>query len=594
MKSPRFLVPLAAALVLAGCAAQPPRPVAAVPAATAPAPARLVTVGIAAINDFHGQLEPPRQSVIMPDGAGGSVQLPAGGAAWLASAVDAVRGQYPNHLTLSAGDMISASQVASSIYLDEPAIGVMNRIGVDFNAVGNHEFDRGRDELLRMQNGGCAQFTGRKPCQIEPFPGASFRYLAASTIDRDGRTLFPATGLKTFGSGADAITIGVIGLTTRATPTLVNPAGIAGLTFADEAATINAAIPVLKAQGANAIVVLIHEGGKQAGVPDPQGCEGMSGAILDIIQRLDPGVDLVVSGHTHAAYVCDFAGRDAAHPLLLTSAGLYGEMVTDITLQFDAASHKLVNRRAHNVVVQSEAYQSATRLVTPDSRFPQFAPRADVASYVQRYVDASRAYAARPVGKLGGAALRGEPGAVATGGPLGNLIADSQLAATRKAGAQLALMNPFGIRTTLVPAADGTVTFGDIYRVQPFSNTLFTETLTGAELKAVIEQGLDADGPFQALSPSGNVRYTIDMRRPVGSRITRLLLDGRPVVPGQRYRVTVNQFLAQGGDTFTQFAGKPDAVQGADDLAALQAWIAAVPSRAVPAELRVTVIAPQG
>ncbi|NKJ43002.1 5'-nucleotidase [Novosphingobium sp. SG720] len=579
---------LPALLALAACATQPTH---LAQAPTAPPAPHLVTVGIAAFNDFHGQLEPPHQSVLVPDGHGGTAQVPAGGAAWLASAVDAVRGHYPNHLTLSAGDMISASQVASSLYLDEPSIGVMNRIGVDFNAVGNHEFDRGRDELLRMQNGGCAQFTAHKPCQLEPFLGASFRYLAASTVDKDGHTLFPATGLKTFGTGPDKVTVGVIGLTTRTTPTLVSPAGIAGLTFEDEAATINAAVPALKAQGADAIVVLIHEGGKQQGAPDPQGCDGMSGAILDIIKRLDPGVDLIISGHTHASYICQFPAAGSAHPLLLTSAGLYGEMVTDIALQIDPATHKVVSAQAHNVIVQSDPYQSSTRLIPHDDRFPVFTPRPDVASYVQRYVDAAKVYSSRPVGRLSGPALRGDNPALPIGGPLGNLIADSQLAATRGAGAQLALMNRFGIRTDLVPAADGTVTFGDIYRVQPFSNVLITETLTGAQLKAVLEQGLDEQGPNQGLAASANVRFTADLTRPVGSRVTRLLVDGRPVTADAKYRVTVNNFLAQGGDTFTLLADKPDAVVGMTDLDALQAWIGAVPVRQVPIEERINVIA---
>lgn len=579
---------LSSFLALAACAGQPTRVVQAPAAASAP---HLVTVGIAAFNDFHGQLEPPHQSVLVPDDHGGTAQVPAGGAAWLASAVDSVRNRYPNHLTLSAGDMISASQVASSLYLDEPSIGVMNRIGVDFNAVGNHEFDRGRDELLRMQNGGCTQFTAHKPCQLEPFPGASFRYLAASTVDKDGHTLFPATGLKTFGSGVDKVTVGVIGLTTRTTPTLVNPAGIAGLTFEDEAATINAQVPRLKAAGADAIVVLIHEGGKQQGSPDPQGCNGMSGAILDIIKRLNPGVDLIVSGHTHAAYICQFPAAGAAHPLLLTSAGLYGEIVTDIALQIDPATHKVITAQAHNVIVQSDPYQSATRLVGHDDRFPVFAPRPDVAGYVQRYVDAAKVYAAKPVGHLSGPAQRGENGAVTTGGTLGNLIADSQLAATRSAGAQLALMNPFGIRTSLVPAADGTVTFGDIYRVQPFGNTLVTETLTGAQLKAVLEQGLDEQGPKQGLAVSANVRFAIDLARPVGARVVGLTVNGKPVAPAATYRVTVNNFLALGGDTFTDLADKADAVTGMTDLDALQAWIAAVPVRQVPSEDRVTLVA---
>lgn len=581
---------LPALLALAACAT-PPAHLAPVSGNGPGAAPHLVTVGIAAFNDFHGQLEPPHQSVLVPDGHGGTAQVPAGGAAWLATAIDTVRERYPNHLTLSAGDMISASQVASSLYLDEPSVGVMNRIGVDFNAVGNHEFDRGRDELLRMQNGGCQQFTAHKPCQLEQFAGANFRYLAASTVDRSGHTLFPATGLKTFGRGADKVTVGIIGLTTRTTPTLVNPAGIAGLTFEDEAATINAAIPALRAQGADAVVVLIHEGGKQQGAPDPQGCDGMSGAILDIIKRLDPGVDLIVSGHTHAAYICQYPAAGGGHPLLLTSAGLYGEMVTDIALQIDPAAHKVVAAQAHNVIVQSDPYQSSTRLITHDDRFPVFAPRPDVAAYVQRYVDAAKVYASKPVGRLSGPALRGDNPALPVGGPLGNLIADSQLAATRGAGAQLALMNRFGIRTDLIPAADGTVTFGDLYRVQPFGNVLMTETLTGAQLKAVLEQGLDERGPNQGLAASANVRFTADLTRPVGSRVVDLTIDGKPVAPETRFRVTVNNFLALGGDTFTMLADKPDAVTGMTDLDALQAWIGAVPVRQVPTEERLRVIA---
>lgn len=612
MKSVRFSLVLATSLTLAACAGRAPHPLADAsasrPVATAPATPHLVTVGIAAFNDFHGQLEPPRQSVEMPDGKGGTRQVPAGGAAWLASAIDAVRARYPNHLTVSAGDLTSASQVASSLYLDEPAVGVMNRIGIDFNAVGNHEFDRGRQELLRLQNGGCTQYTARKPCQLETFPGASYRYLAASTLDSQGHTLFPATGLKTFGQGADKVTIGVIGLTTRTTPTLVNPSGIAGLTFEDEAKAINAAIPTLKAQGADVIMVLIHEGGKQGSQagqsPDPQGCAAMSGAILDIIPRLDPGVDLIVSGHTHEAYICDLGGKNAAldkgHPLLLTSAGLYGKMVTDITLQIDPATHHLVSRSAHNVIVQSQPYQSAKGMIEPDPQLPVFAPRADIAAYVGRYVAAAQAFANKPIGKVSGPAARVDDGPVTLGGSLGNLIADSQVAATRSAGAQIALTNPFGIRAALLPATDGAVTYGELYKIQPFNSVLITQTLTGAQLKAVLEQGFDDNGLHQALSPSSALHYTVDFNRPIGARVVRITIAGKPMVPGARYRVTVNNFLAMGGDTFTALAdaakaakaaGEADPVQGESDLDALQAWIAAAPKRQIPAESRVTVIA---
>ncbi|MFM2300662.1 MAG: hypothetical protein RLZZ84_398 [Pseudomonadota bacterium] len=481
-----------------------------------------VTVGVVAINDFHGALEPPRQAVAVADGKGAMVQVPAGGGAYLASAIDAVRAKYPNHLTVSAGDLISASQLASSLYLDEPAIGVANRVGLDFNAVGNHEFDRGRAELLRMQRGGCEQHTPRQPCQIEPFGGAQFSFLAAGTITETGATLFPATALRSFGTGRRKVTVGLIGLTLKGTPDLVSPTGIKGLTFADEAETINRLVPALKAQGAAAIVVLIHQGGSQDGISDPSDCTGLSGAIRPILDRLDARVDLVVSGHTHQAYVCDYGTLNPARPILLTSAGVYGELVTDITLEIDPVRQRVMAKHAVNVVVQSAAYTGSKGPVPNTALVPQFAPRADVAAYVATYADAAKAFAQRVAGGISGPA---------TGRPLGQLIADAQLAATRSAGAQLALMNPFGVRAALVPAAGGVVTFGDIYALQPFNNTLVTQSFTGAELKAILEQGFDANGPEQVLLPSAGFAFTFDRARPVGDRITALQLDGQAIDP---------------------------------------------------------------
>lgn len=546
-----------------------------------PARPSTVTVGIIAINDFHGAIEPPKLSVLAPDGRGGTVQVPAGGAAYLASAIDAVRSQYRYSATVAAGDLISASQLASSIYLDEPAIGVANRIGLDFNAVGNHEFDRGRQELLRMQNGGCKQYTVRKPCQVERFTGAKFRFLAASTITETGKPLFPAFGIKTFGQGAQKVTVGFIGLTLKGTTDLVSPGGIKGLTFRDEAKTINALVPQLKAKGADAVVVLIHQGGQQDTPTNPNGCSGFSGEIRPILDQLDPRVDLVVSGHTHKAYVCDYGRLNPEHPLLLTSAGVYGTQVTDITLEIDPAANKVVRRSAHNVIVQSQAYTGSRGPIALTPIYQAFAPRGDVAAFVQRYVDAAKVFAQRPAGRLGGSA---------GGTALGQLIADGQLAATRGAGAQIAFMNPFGIRAPIVPAADNSVKFGDIYAAQPFSNTLVTQSLTGAELKAVLEQGFDENGPVQALIPSAGLIYGYDLSRPVGDRVVGLQFNGQPIDPAATYRVTTNSFLAQGGDSFTLLARQKDGVIGMSDLEALEAWLSGSELRHVPEEPRATEI----
>lgn len=578
-------VPLLLASLLSACAtSQAPRQTS-VTSVTAP-----VEIGIIALNDFHGALEPPKQSVNLPNPDGSFTGVPAGGAAWLASAVDSIKARHPNHVVVAAGDLTSASQLASSLYLDEPAVSVMNRVGLEFNAVGNHEFDRGWTELLRLQNGGCAKHTRRQPCRLEAFTGATYKYLSASTIKDDGSTLFPATGLKTFDTPAGQITVGFIGLSLKTVPALVSPEALKGLRFADEADTINAAVPKLKAQGANAIVVLIHQGGKTSDFGDVNGCNKFTGDIVPILDRLKPGVDVVVSGHTHWDYVCQRAGSDPAHPILLTSAGVYGELVTDITLGFDPQTRRLVTKHAQNVIVQSEAYTGSRGAIANTDRVPRFAPKPEIAAYVKRYVDDVAKETSRPAGHLSGPAVKTEGDGSWRGGPLGYLIADSQLGATRKLGAQVGFTNPFGVRTSLVPASDGSVTFGQLYAVQPFNNDLVVQTMTGAQIKAVIEEGLDDKFTQQVLAPSANLRYSYDMRRPSGNRVVSLTLDGKPLVPTAKYRVATNNFLSEGGDFYTEFTRASDKVRAGIDIDAMEAWLTAVPMRQVPNDKRVVQI----
>ena len=589
MTNPRLLTLLLPLVLLAGCANR-------TGIQTTSAASRTVTVGIIGINDFHGALEPPRTSAIMTDGKGGVIQIPAGGSAWLASAIDSIRAQYPNSLTVSAGDMIGSSQLSSSLFLDEPTIGVMNRIGLDFNAVGNHEFDRGRDELIRKQQGGCSQHTKIKPCAIEPFRGASFTYLAANSIEPDGRTLFPGTALRSFGKGRQRVTVGLIGVTLKETADLSSREGLKGIRFADEADTVNALVPRLKAQGADAIVLLIHQGGYTKGEPDPSTCPELTGDIRKILDRLDTRVDVVVSGHTHWPYVCDYAQYNKDKPFLLTSAGVFGQLVTDIALEIDPDASRVLTKRARNVIVQSEGYATRIGRIEPKDGFARFAPRADIAAYVGRYVEASKVEIQRPAGRLAGEVSRPGGDKSWEGGTLGNLIADAQLAATRSAGAQIAFMNALGIRAphVLAPAADGTLTFGQLYQVQPFNNGLVTQSLSGAELKAVLEEGLDDTQPKQLLSASAGFAYSYDLSRPVGDRIVAMALDGKPIDPAATYRVTTNSFLASGGDSFASLARQRDfAISPLSDIEALEAWLTGSSVRAIPAEQRATEAKPR-
>ncbi len=562
------LLLLASSGLLAACATVP-RQAAAPVAAPAQVPAA-VPVQVLAINDFHGALEPPRVAVAAKDAAGKDVEVPAGGVAYLAGAAKALREGQANTVTVSAGDMIGATPLPSALFLDEPAVNAMDLVGVEFNAVGNHEFDKGSAELVRMQTGGCEKHTERQPCRLEPFDGASFRFLAANVVRADGTTLFPGTGIKDFGQ----VQVGFIGMTLKETATLVSPAGVAGLTFAEEAATANAAVPQLKAAGADAIVLLIHQGARTDGLPNDRSCPRLSGDLLPILDRLDPAIGVVISGHTHRAYVCDYKRPNGA-PLLLTSAGRSGIMITDIRLGVSPGGGSVV-RSADNVIVQGEGFTQGAKRVEARADFRRFDADPATAALVSRYVAASAVEAKRPVGKLsGGAALRepskdGEQVA-------GNLIADAQLAATRRNGAQVAFINSGGVRTDLAPAPDGTVTYGQIFAMQPFGNSLVTKTLTGAQLKELLEQqfasGTNTAASPNMLLPSAGFFFAYDLRRPAGDRIVDMRLDGRRIDPAADYRVTVNNFMASGGDNFTVLSNGRAAADGGSDLDALESYL---------------------
>jgi 5'-nucleotidase len=529
------------AVLLSGCGALAPR-------ATGP-----VQVTVLAINDFHGNLLPPLGGVRIrdPQDASKTVDVPAGGAEHLASAVRELRAKNPNHVFVAAGDLVGASPLLSALFHDEPTIEALGLMGLEASAVGNHEFDHGAAELLRQQNGGCHPKDGCKGPR--PWGGARYRYLAASTLDTaSGRTLFPAYHVKRF----EGIPVAFIGLTLKDTPKIVVPTGVAGLEFRDEAATVNALVPELRRQGIEAIVVLIHEGGAPTG--DYNECAGISGAIVGIVKQLDRAVDLVVSGHTHRAYNCRIDGR------LVTSADKYGTIVTEIGLTLDRKTGDVIEARAENVIVKPE----------------RFAKDAAQTALIDTYQRLSAPLAQRVVGRLGAPLSRDENAAGEM--PIGSVIADAHLAATAAAaagGAQIAFTNPGGVRAALAPRPDGSVTYEALFTVQPFSNSLVTMTLTGAQLRAVLEQQWTGQPKPRVMQVSRGFAYAWDAQRPVGQRVVdgSLALDGAPIAPDQRVRVTVNNYMANGGDNYAGFTQGTELRTGITDMEALEAWFSAVP-----------------
>ena len=513
-------------------------------------------VQLLAFNDFHGALEVPAgQNGVIETEAG---PVPAGGLGALARTLAERAAANPGRTVIvGAGDMIGATPLISAAFHDEPTIEGLSLAGLAITAVGNHEFDEGYLELLRMQRGGCHPKDG---CYGDtPFEGATFRFLAASTVDETTlKPILPAYEIRRFGRNR----VGFIGLTLEGTPGLVRADGIAGLRFLDEVETVQQYTTELKALGVEAIVVLLHEGGYPKG--SYRGCEGISGPIVDLAAWMPKDVDVIVSGHTHMPYICEIAGK------LVTSASANGRLVTDIDLTLDETSGEIVSRRADNIIARADA-----------------APEAAAEALVARWRERVRDTAGRIVGTLTGD-LRKQTDALGQS-DLGGLIADAQLAACRTrehGGAQLAVMNSGGIRAELVHdqqghgEAPGEVTYGEVFAVQPFQNELVTLSLTGAQLRDLLEQQLSRDGVLRErpkmLQFSRNLAYVIRASAQPGKQIDlkTVRLDGKPIRPGNRYRLVANAYLATGGDDFPVLAAGTERTVGPMDLDALVAWFA--------------------
>jgi 5'-nucleotidase len=544
-----------------------------------------VDVQILGLNDFHGQLE-----VVNPtassSGRIGSLQgtfpnqtcipggtpncIPAGGVEYLATHVRNLRAANTNSVFVSAGDLIGATPLLSALFHDEPTIEAFNLMDLDYNGVGNHEFDEGVDELLRMQYGdeaggrytptadGCHPHDG---CGDEDgFEGADFQFLAANVAYKDtGDTIFAPYEIHEFSGGAR---VAFVGMTLEGTPLIVSPGGIASVDFLDEAASVNALVPVLRSQGVEAIVVLLHEGGSVNASGNGAGsvsaintCNEPSGPLPPIVEAMDDEIDVVITGHTNWAVNCIIDEK------VVTGAAAQGRLITDI----DARVNPVTDEFVGEILVNNH-------IVTQD-----VAKAGDLTGLIAEYNVFAAPIAAVEVGETTAPMARGTltAGREST---LGRLIADAQLESSLGEGAQIAFMNPGGIRADLDA---GPITHGEAFAVQPFSNIVTTKTMTGAQIERLLEQQFttSAGGTRTLiLQVSAGFTYTWDgSAAAVGNRIdpSTIKLNGVTLDPAASYRVTMNNFLGDGGDDFPVFREGTNSVTGADDLVALEAYLGA-------------------
>ncbi len=519
-----------AGLLLAGCATPPP--------------GKTTELTLLSINDFHGNIQPAKPTPLMPrlpDPATGEVKpQPAGGVAHLATALAQLKAKNPDALLVAGGDLIGASPLISNLLRDEPTLAAMSQLGISASALGNHELDAGLPELLRQARGDCAP----AGCLWPGYRGPGFPYLGANVLDAaTGKPVLPTHVMQQAGG----LKVAVAGVATKETPQVIVARAIQGLRFADEADTLNALVPQLKAEGAQVLVAVMHEGGvqgKDGAANDPSyACPTLSGRVLDIAKRLDPAYAIIIGGHTHQAYTCKINGR------LVVQAGSYGGWITESKLKIDASGRVLEASAVNHPVLQSA-----------------YAPNAALADLVARAAALTEAARLKPVATLPRGAVRSakEPFGDAA---LGNLIADSQLVFARKQGpADIAFMNPGGIRADLVVEPGKPTTMSDLLAIQPFGNEIVVLTLTGQQLWDVLQRQLPrGDAAPRLLQPSWTLHYRWRTGPDGTPQLGEILIDGKPLERTRDYRIVVNNFLSEGGDAQAGFRhGRDRAMLGTD------------------------------
>nr|WP_315476467.1 bifunctional metallophosphatase/5'-nucleotidase [uncultured Undibacterium sp.] len=524
---------------------------------TAPiAPTKPIVINMVAINDFHGHLE--KEKINFKRTTDTTSQSTVGaGVEVLGAHLQAWRKEDKDLLFVGGGDLIGASPGISSLFADEPTIDALSQLGLRVSALGNHEFDSGLKELKRQINGGCDSPRPDKVCKYNgTFTGAKFSYIAANVIDASSnKPMFPAYHIEQ----VKGVKIGFIGAVLRETPMMVASENVKGVSFIDEAEAINRSIPAMKEQGVKVFVVLIHEGGTTTEAFDQLACSKLKGPIVDIVNRLDPAIKLIVSGHSHTGFVCKVGDRT------VTQAQNYGHLLTRIALTLDGKSHQVTNIEARNILME-----------VPTTAVPE-----ELTTLMTKAREGSHAIITQPVARLAVPLLTRKLNAAGES-PLGNVVVDTQFAAVKNLGVQIAFMNNKGIRANLETATNNVSTYGQISTVLPFGNTLILMTLTGAQIRTLLEQQVWLDEESidgrNVLQVSEGFTYVWDRKRPVGQRVLpeSVKLNGVALDDSKEYRIAANNFIAGGGDRlpiFTQGSNKVDS--GIKDLDVFLAYIKA-------------------